>query len=102
MSNFDRRNTVARYSVTAVPDPSIMSRVLELFTKRNLIPDHFAGSLVAGNVSGTETRLEITVEIAGLDDHLAGYLGRCMQQITYVLSVEVSDEVSAGRELQAA
>jgi acetolactate synthase small subunit len=83
------RHSTACYSVTAVPDPSVMSRVLELFTKRNLIPDRFGGSLVPGEAP----RLEMSIEIAGLDHHLAGYLGRCMEQITYVLSVEVSGQL---------
>ena len=87
MSNVDRLNAAARFTVTAVPDPSVMSRVLELFAKRNLIPDHFAGSLVGGD----EPYLEMTVEISGLDAQLVGYLGRCMEQITYVLSVDVAD-----------
>lgn len=86
MSQLDLSNATFCYSVNAVPDPSVMSRVLELFTKRNLIPDRFGGSLMQGEIP----RLEMTIEIAGLDDHLAGYLGRCMAQITYVLSVEVS------------
>lgn len=87
MSAFDGRNT-AVYTVTAVPDPSVMSRVLELFTKRNLIPDHFSGSLG----EGADPMLEMRVEKAGLDDHLAGYLGRCMAQITYVTAVQVNGE----------
>ena len=88
MSNTDRLNTTARFTVTAVPDPSVMSRVLELFAKRNIVPDHFAGSMI----HGADPRLEMTVEMAGLDTHLIGYLGRCMEQITYVLSVQVFDQ----------
>ena len=87
MSAFNGRNA-AVYTVTAVPDPSVMSRVLELFAKRNLIPDHFSGTLH----EGIDSLLEMRVEKAGLDDHLAGYLGRCMEQMTCVLSVEVSGQ----------
>lgn len=92
MSHNNLCNSATCYAVTAVPDPSVMSRVLELFTKRNLIPDSFAGSLV----SGDEPRLEMTIEIVGLDDHLAGYLGRCMEQMTYVQAVEVSGQQDRG------
>ena len=88
MPHYNLHNAVTCYAVTAVPDPSVMSRVLELFTKRNLIPDSFAGFLM----SGGEPRLEMTIEIVGLDDHLAGYLGRCMEQMTYVQAVEVSGQ----------
>jgi hypothetical protein len=87
MSASSRRNA-AVFTVTAVPDPSVMSRVLELFAKRNLVPDHFSGSLC----EGAEPLLEMRVEKAGLDDHLTGYLGRCMAQITYVTAVEVNGQ----------
>ena len=87
MSNTSRSNTTARFTVTAVPDPSVMPRVLELFAKRNLIPDRFAGCMV----HDAEPHLEIIAEMAGLNEHLVGYLGRCMEQITYVLSVQVCD-----------
>ena len=94
MSAFTARNA-AVYTVTAVPDPSVMSRVLALFTKRNLIPDRFSGSLVPGS----EPLLAMTIEISGLDDHLAGYLGRCMTEMVYVETVEMS---SPADERQAA
>lgn len=90
MSAFNGRNA-AVYTVTAVPDPSVMSRVLELFAKRNLIPDHFSGTLG----DGVDPLLEIRVEKAGLDDQLTGYLGRCMAEITYVTAVQVNGEPAA-------
>ena len=90
MSAFNGRNA-AVYTVTAVPDPSVMCRVLELFAKRNLIPDHFSGTLH----EGIDSLLEMRVEKAGLDDHLTGYLGRCMAEITYVTAVQVNGKPAA-------
>ncbi len=91
LSNSEGNNT-ARYTLTAIPDPSVMSRVLELFAKRNLVPDYFSGALVQSQ----DPVLEMTVELAGLDEQLTGYLGRCMEQITYVLAVQVCDRRQCG------
>ena len=76
------------FSVHARPEPGVMPRVLELFAKRGLVPQHCLGTASA-------TTLTIEVRIGGLGRDLADYIARCMRQITgveAVLTAEIAAE----------
>ena len=70
----------ARFSVQARLEPGVMPRVLELFAKRGLVPQRFAGAASA-------TALSIDVQIAGLGRDTVDYIARCMRQIVGVEAV---------------
>jgi len=72
------------FSVQAAAEPGVMPRVLELFAKRGLVPQKWQSA-----VSGTV--LTIDVQIGGLGRDLAGYIARCMRQITGVETVLTSE-----------
>jgi len=71
------------FSVQARAEPGVMPRVVELFAKRGLVPQQWH-SIAAGPA------LTIDLQIDGLDDELAGYIARCMRQITGVETVLTS------------
>ena len=68
------------YSVQACAEPGVMPRVLELFAKRGLVPQKW-------HSTASETALTMDVQIGGLGHELAGYIARCMRQITGVETV---------------
>jgi acetolactate synthase regulatory subunit len=70
----------ARFSVQARPEPGVMPRILELFAKRGLVPQRFAGAASA-------TALSIEVQIGGLGRDTVDYIARCMRQIVGVEAV---------------
>ena len=77
---------VACFSITAVADPSVMPRVLELFAKRGLIPSRWHSDL-----SGRRRdELLIDLQVEGLDRDKADLIGHAMRQIVPVLSVLIS------------
>ncbi|MCR9072328.1 MAG: hypothetical protein NXI18_11460 [Alphaproteobacteria bacterium] len=90
---FPRTDTVAEpvvacFSVTALADPSVMPRVLELFAKRGLIPSRWHSDL-----SGRRRdELLIDLQVEGLDRDKADLIGHAMRQIVPVLSVLISQK----------
>lgn len=76
-------SVTAQFSVHAVPEPGVMPRVLELFAKRGLVPERFAGT-------ASESALSIEVQIDGLDRGTVDYVARCMRQIAGVEAVLTS------------
>jgi hypothetical protein len=74
--------TVA-FSVHASAEPGVMPRIIELFAKRGLVPQHWS-STVAGS------RLTIDLRTNDLDRDLAAYIARSMRQIVGVESVMTS------------
>lgn len=74
----DRRS--CRYHVRAVVDPSVLSRVLELFVLRGLVPDRVRCERRADELS-------IELEIAGLAEHEAGNVARRLRTFPTVTSV---------------
>jgi acetolactate synthase small subunit len=76
-------SVTAQFSVHAVPEPGVMPRVLELFAKRGLVPERFAGT-------ASERALTIEVQIGGLAADAADYIARCMRQIAGVEAVLTS------------
>jgi len=72
------------FSVQARAEPGVMPRVVELFAKRGLVPQKWH-SIAAGSA------LTIEVQMSGLGRDLAGYIARCMRQITGVEAVLTSE-----------
>lgn len=79
---------VACFSLTAMADPSVMPRVLELFAKRGLIPSRWHSDL--GGRRRDELMIDLQVE--GLDRSKADLIGQAMRQIVPVLSVLISEK----------
>jgi hypothetical protein len=77
------------FSVQARAEPGVMPRVVELFAKRGLVPQKWH-STASGEA------LTIDVQMAGLDRDLAGYIARCMRQITGVETVLTSETRPTG------
>ena len=77
----------ACFSIQAATEPSVMSRVLELFAKRGLMPTRLHSDVSGPN---GET-LTIDVQMEGLAPDLAAYMARCMRQIAYVDCVLTSE-----------
>ncbi|MBI3454117.1 MAG: hypothetical protein HY057_15025 [Rhodospirillales bacterium] len=67
------------FSVFAAPEASVMSRVLELFAKRGLVPLRFDGAVSAG---GGE--LAIDVQVRGLEATTAEHIAATMRNIVHV------------------
>lgn len=74
----------ARFFVTGDAVPGLAPRVLELFAKRNIVPDAFHARAADG-------RQSIEIRAHGMDPDLAAYIGRCLRQIVMVERVLVSD-----------
>ncbi len=72
-----------RFRVRAAVDPSVLSRVVELFALRDLVP-HGVSSRLDGR---REPELRIDVEVRGLADHEAEHIARRIDQFMPVISV---------------
>lgn len=70
----------ASFSLQARPEPGVMPRVLELFAKRGLVPQHWQSTVSDAD----EPMLSIDVRVAGLGDDTVEYVANCMRQITGV------------------
>jgi hypothetical protein len=68
---------VACFAVHARAEPGVMPRVLELFSKRGLVPTAWTS-----RVSGEE--LAIDLQMRGMDGDLAEYVAACLRQVAYV------------------
>jgi hypothetical protein len=71
------------YAVTASVEPSVLSRVIELFTLRDLIP----AAVSCRQVRRNEPELRIDVEVSGLDAQHAEHLALRMRNMLPVISV---------------
>ncbi|MDX1711871.1 MAG: hypothetical protein R3316_12125 [Rhodovibrionaceae bacterium] len=65
-----------------------MPRVLELFAKRNLVPERWHSDV--GGPDGCE--LSIDLQVTGLDAETADYVARCIRQLAYVQTVLTSEK----------
>jgi hypothetical protein len=71
---------VACFSVHARAEPGVMPRVLELFSKRGLVPSTWHSS-----ISGADDQeLTIDIQMRGMATELADYVAACLRQIVYV------------------
>jgi hypothetical protein len=71
-----------------------MSRVLEVFAQRSLVPTRWHSTASAGNAQG----LQIDIQVAGLEPGLGEYLARRMRRLVnvdYVLT-SVKGEAETG------
>jgi acetolactate synthase small subunit len=79
----DPQRSAVVFSIHARAEPGVMPRIVELFAKRGLVPQHWS-SAVAQSV------LTIDLEMTGIDRDLAAYIARSMRQIVGVDSVLTS------------
>ncbi len=70
------------FSVVAEADPGMLPRVLELFAKRNLVPDRWVSDRLPGG-----GQLAVDLQVAGLEEAEAEHIARCLRQIWGVETV---------------
>lgn len=85
------RFPTACFSVTAAHEPSVLSRILELFAKRGLVPTRMHSDVVGHG----DAPLSVDIQVRNMDPALAAYVARCMRQIAYVDCVLTSERGSA-------
>jgi hypothetical protein len=73
------------FAVQAEASAGTMSRILELFAKRNLLPARWHSSVPPGS-----SDLFMDLQVTQIDLELAHYIARCMRQIVGVSAVLVS------------
>ena len=72
--------SVACFAVHARAEPGVMPRVLELFSKRGLVPSSWHSA-----TGGPDQReLTIDLQMRGMEAELADYLAACLRQIVGV------------------
>ena len=71
---------VACFAVHARAEPGVMPRVLELFSKRGLVPSSWHSS--TGGLDDRE--LTIDLQMRGMEVELADYVAACLRQIVGV------------------
>jgi len=81
------------FSIQAAAEPGVMPRVLELFAKRNLVPERWVSGV--HGLAGRGAELMIDLQVAGLTGRDRDYLTRCLAQIADVRSVLTSEKASA-------
>ena len=80
------------FTVWAARAPDVLPRVLELFAKRNLVPDRWTTRRVGEN----RDRLLFEIELDAMEPRLADYMAASMRQIVNVESV-VAEKVSLAK-----
>ena len=80
------------FSVRAARAPDVLPRVLELFAKRNLVPDRWTTRRVGEN----RDRLLFEIAVDAMEPRLADYMAASMRQIVNVESA-VAEEVSLAK-----
>jgi acetolactate synthase small subunit len=83
----------ACFAVHARAEPGVMPRVLELFSKRGLVPSSWHSS-VGG---AAEDELTIDVQVKGMEGDLTDYVAACLRQLPYVEVVLTSEKRSPAR-----
>jgi acetolactate synthase small subunit len=76
------------FALSATPEPGVMSRVLEPFAKRGLVPHRLHA--VCGGAGGDE--LVIDLQIAGLEPALVELIAASLRQIVGVESVLTAEK----------
>jgi acetolactate synthase small subunit len=85
MSAQETESTTACFTVTARAAPGVLPRVLEYFAKRGLVPDHF-------DARRNGVHLTIDIQMRDMEQDLAHYIGRCLNEIIEVERVLVSEK----------
>lgn len=80
-SNLEPAPVPSRYHVRAVADPSVLSRVVEQFVLRDLIPSHVNCRRHAAD------ELRIELEVVGLAEQEASHVARRLRGIPTVTGV---------------
>ena len=83
-----QRRQTACFSVIATAEPGTMTRVLEIFAKRGLVPARWL-SAVAGPRDG---EIHIDIQLADVDRELAERLAQSLRQVVSVQSVLTSEK----------
>ena len=78
------------FAIRAAAVPGMMSRVLELFAKRNLVPTKWHSAVIGPN--GED--LQVDIQMEGIEAELAAYIARCLRQIYGVDSVLTSTKTA--------
>ena len=81
--NPDETSERARFVVFAASDPGTLSRIVELFAKRSLVPACLSSRAI-------DEELRVEIEMEGMDPSLAAYIGRYLQEIFVVRSVDLT------------
>ena len=87
-SSSRHRHPIQCFSVTADAEPGAMSRVLEVFAKRGLVPCQWHSTLSGRH--GDE--LQIDVQITDIDAMLVRRLAETLRQVVAVRSVLVAEK----------
>ena len=80
------------YSVQADAEPGVMPRVLELFAKRNLVPERWHSDVVPSRATGQADVLSIDIQVAGLTVQTGEYIARCLRRVWGVDAVLMSQK----------
>ncbi|KZB69290.1 hypothetical protein AUP42_09540 [Thalassospira lucentensis] len=78
------------FAVHAAAEPDVMPRVLELFSKRNLVPASWHSTVADGHAGFSE--LQIDIQIQQLETKVAEHIARCLRQIVHVNTVLTSEK----------
>ena len=78
------------FAIRAAATPGMMSRLLELFAKRNLVPTKWHSAVIGP--SGED--LQVDIQMEGIEAELAAYIARCLRQIYGVDSVLTSTKTA--------
>lgn len=84
----DQTNPVHCFSVTGMADPGLMSRIMELWAKRGLLPQRWHG----GRTGPDGCDVYIDIETAELDRELAVQIASAMRCIFGVSQVLMSEK----------
>jgi acetolactate synthase small subunit len=76
----------AYFSIHARAEPGVMPRVLELFTKRGLVPSHWESTTFGDD----DSVLTIDIQMRGLGRETVDYIAACLRQIVFVKVVLTS------------
>lgn len=86
----DNLPVTACFSVHALAEAGVMPRVLELFSKRGLVPSAWHSA-----THGTDqAELTIDIQMRGLERDRMDYLAACLRQIAYVEVVLTTEKRS--------
>ena len=89
-ANFDPKPPTLCFSVQAQAEPSVMARVLEIFTKRGLVPARWQSVADGGS-------LVMDSQLDGCEPGLGDYMARCMRQIATVETVLTTTRLARER-----
>ena len=78
----------ACFSVHAPTDPSVMPRVLEVFTRRGVIPTVWHSVLCGSELQ----EIQIDIQVAGLAVDMSDRLAQCLRQLVSVRCVLTSEK----------